>query len=58
VRGLGVRKIFGLVNQNDPAGHWCPFRMTTPRRVRALRARAIPATASASGAAAIPMIVS
>ena len=28
VRGLGVGKIFGLVDQNDPAGHGGPFRMT------------------------------
>src|SRR5215510_1438310 len=28
VRGFGVRKVFGLVDQNDPAGHEGPFRMT------------------------------
>ncbi len=28
VRGLSVGKVFGLVDQNDPAGHEGPFRMT------------------------------
>ena len=28
VRGLGVGKVFGLVDENDPAGHEGPFRMT------------------------------
>ena len=28
VRGIGVREVFGLVDQNDPAAHEDPFRMT------------------------------
>ena len=28
VRGIGVGEVFGLVDQNDPAGHEGPFRMT------------------------------
>src|SRR5215470_5199090 len=28
VRRLSVGEVFGLVDQNDPAGHACPFRMT------------------------------
>ena len=28
VRRIGVGEVFGLVDQNDPAGHACPFRMT------------------------------
>ncbi len=28
VRRIGVGKVFGLVDQNDPAGHERPFRMT------------------------------
>src|SRR5215472_2146682 len=28
VRGLSVGQVFGLVDQNDPAGHEDPFRMT------------------------------
>jgi len=28
VGSIGVREVFGLVDQNDPAGHAAPFRMT------------------------------
>ena len=28
VGGIGVGEVFGLVDQNDPAGHAVPFRMT------------------------------
>jgi hypothetical protein len=28
VRGVGVRKVLGLVDEDDPAGHEVPFRMT------------------------------
>ena len=33
VRGVGVGQVLGLVDQNDPAGHWGgPFRITTAAR--------------------------
>src|SRR3954466_6299713 len=36
VRGVRVRQVLGLVDQNYPAGHWLPFRMT---RATASRSR-------------------
>src|SRR5215510_7756430 len=59
VGGLGVGKILGLVDQNDPASHGEPFRVTAagqkdPRARRAMRARAVMPTAAVSGAAATP----
>ena len=50
VRGVGVGEVLGLVDQNDPAGHEGPFRMTMaalsrsrPRRVT--RSNAVHGTA-------------
>src|SRR5262245_13187076 len=59
VGGLGVGKILGLVNQNDPASHGAPFRVTAASRERPLARRimhagAVVPTTAVSGAAAVP----